>query len=164
MKKRFHLLLLLMLPLISLNAHAIDIKHIVKEVKGYLGDKIVKAYCMVKKDCHQRVVYVVNVSQKPVTLNGCNFGANTVLNPGAKAYTARKNSKGSTCQLEESINNALDAKVTLNPHDKYINFEKKGHFACIAVHTVLKSWQKCPVIHCGKYNVNGYIAICSAMS
>ncbi len=51
--------LLLLLPLLSVTAHAIDIDKIVREVKSYLGEQLTNAYCMVKRDCHQRVVYVV---------------------------------------------------------------------------------------------------------
>lgn len=153
----------LSLLFISIQAYAIDLNHILKEIKGFLGSQLVKAVCMIKRDCHQRVIYVVNPTPKTITLNGCHFDANTQLGPGEKKFTHRKNSKGKSCVLEVSRDGELDTKVNLNPYNQDVNFEKQGHLRCVTAHTVLKSWQKCPVFHCGKYEVMGYVAVCSTL-
>lgn len=138
----------------------IDIDHIVKKVKGFIGEELTRAYCMIKKDCHQRVIYVINTSSEPVTLSGCHFSANQVVASGADAFTARKNSKGHSCELTISKAGKELSRVVLSPYAHGIDFKKQEDTFCLTTHRVLKSWKKCPWL-CGKYEVHGYIGACA---
>lgn len=161
--KHTHFIFLLGFLLLPFSSQAgIDFEKIAKEVKGFLGDQLTKAYCMIKKDCHQRVIYVMNLSSEPIKLNGCNFDGNQTVQPGEKAFTARKNSKGHGCELSISKGEETQTIVTLSPYEKYINYTKRNRTMCLSEKKVLKSWHKCPW-GCGTYEVHGYIGACAVM-
>lgn len=152
--------LILSLPLSA--SASIDFEKIAKEVKGFLGDQLTKAYCMIKKDCHQRVIYLMNLSDAPIKVNGCHFETNQVIPAGEKAFTARKNSKGHGCEVSITKEGETNTIVTLSPYEHYIHFTQQYHSVCLTDHKVLKSWHKCPW-GCGKYEVHGYIGACAIM-
>lgn len=141
---------------------SINFDKIASEVKGFLGDQLTRAYCMVKKDCHQRVIYLINASSHPITLNGCHFSSNQILPSGDKVFTARKNSKGHACELTISQEGKTLTVATLSPRESTINYKQQNRTLCLIDHRVLKSWHKCPW-GCGKYEVHGYIGACAVV-
>lgn len=158
-KLRFKILLmgLLLCPFSSFAS--IDFDEITEKVKSFLGEELARAYCMLKRDCHQRIIYVINPSQNAITLNGCHFSANQIVPAGGEAFSARKNSKGHVCELTISKGGEILSVVNLSPREKIIDFKKQNRTICLTGHRVLKSWKKCPW-GCGKYEVHGYIGAC----
>jgi hypothetical protein len=138
----------------------INFEHIVQKVKGFIGEELTRAYCMVKRDCHQRVIYVVNPSEDSIMLNGCNFDVNQIVSAGGEAFTARKNSKGHACELTISKGGEILSVVNLSPRESQIDYQKQNRTYCLTGHRVLKSWKKCPW-GCGHYEVHGYIGACA---
>lgn len=161
MRSKFFLLLTIFVCFYCSVSHAnsfTNLDDIVNEVKGTISKYATRAYCMVKRDCHQRVIYVKNMSNHEITINGCNFSHNQTVQPGKHTYSARKNAKGSSCQLSLLNQGTEFSNISLNPKSKQVTYNKHYQTICLTEHRVLMSWKKCP--WCGKYNVMGYISAC----
>ena len=102
----------------------------------------------------------MNMSSKPIQLDGCQFGAHQAINSGDHAFTARKQSKGGTCTLNVAQGNNQLTNVVLTPKQNGITYNKQTNTLCLTEHKILKSWKKCPW-GCGRYEVHGYLGICT---